>query len=399
MTSETQQALLTFSGDTSLRPKLSPRPKVSLPPEVLQVGSYGDLVLSIGSTGNAKLVKVDSYLLKSASPVFGVLLGPDFKEGQSTHDLANPLSLPDDDPQAMTNMLHLIHFQPQNIDFSVWQSLQKLVVACDKYGCAKNYAGSFISEIVLSRGKYGDTDIVFIAMMIGDHKLFLQAIEKVVRMPRKSFDSACSPMLRVHMPNESLDLFAQYRQNVWNVYQRYAHIFPRQLLQKAESNKGIGVWYLLNQVVTWYWTVLYSNKVLPEDPVADLIELSDMHEVVRTQIMAKLPEVELNFSTRLSSYTELLAYTEQTLERTLAQMNRGKAGDIKLCFVCVRSSQQQSALPCPDHDNGASATLSSVTGFGSSPAFGSSAAFGSSTTGFGQVFTGTTGNNSPGCLS
>lgn len=201
-------------------------------------------------------------------------------------------------------------------------------------------------------------------------------------------------MLHQHIPIKTLNNFANFRRQVWSAYQRYAHIFPRQLLRKAESNEGVGVWASLNLVVTWCWSVLYSRPVLPEDPFADSFELVDMHEVLRTQIMPNLHEVQLN-STLLGGHTELLAYTEQTLKSSLAHMNRGKPDDIKPCFVCVRSSQKQAAMPCSDHEKGASATLSSVTGFGSSSTFGSTPAFGPfvtgsrSPTGFGQVFTGT----------
>lgn len=97
----------------------------------------GDTILVLTS---ARL-RVCSAILCSASPVFKVMLGPKFSEGQDLRNVQNPkeISLPDDDTAAMTRLCRLIHHQhdPQAgepHEFAA-KALFDLTVLMDKYAC------------------------------------------------------------------------------------------------------------------------------------------------------------------------------------------------------------------------------------------------------------------------
>ena len=74
-----------------------------------KIAQLGDLVLEIGTSKKKPLVS--STVLTNLSKVFAVLLGPNFKEGQTQRDATNPqtISLPDDDVTAVTHMCMMLH--------------------------------------------------------------------------------------------------------------------------------------------------------------------------------------------------------------------------------------------------------------------------------------------------
>ncbi|KAF7197560.1 hypothetical protein HII31_01063 [Pseudocercospora fuligena] len=116
---------------------------------VEKIAQLGDLVLQIGTS--EKKILVSSTVLINLSKVFAVLLGPNFKEGQTQRDATNPqtISLPDDDATAMTHMCMLLHckvvpeFSNPGGNTTITQNTRdnhslrilKLAMIIDKYDC------------------------------------------------------------------------------------------------------------------------------------------------------------------------------------------------------------------------------------------------------------------------
>lgn len=76
----------------------------------------GDLTVAIGRDRARKLMKINSTIVKLASPVFRAVLGPSFKEGQATYDESDPLVLPDDDAVAIVNLFQILHWNSDKAD-------------------------------------------------------------------------------------------------------------------------------------------------------------------------------------------------------------------------------------------------------------------------------------------
>lgn len=55
-----------------------------------------------------------------------------FKEGQSTHDIDNPLELPDDDPTTTLNLFLALHGKGEKTDKTDEEWIQQLVALGDK---------------------------------------------------------------------------------------------------------------------------------------------------------------------------------------------------------------------------------------------------------------------------
>ena len=100
-----------------------------------EVAQGGDLVLKAGemSPGGYRLIKVHSFCLKLASPVFRAMLDSSFAEGTTAHTEEKPLPLPDENGLAFLELCNILHHkpsQPPNLFI-----LQSLVVIADKYQC------------------------------------------------------------------------------------------------------------------------------------------------------------------------------------------------------------------------------------------------------------------------
>ncbi|KXT18366.1 hypothetical protein AC579_965 [Pseudocercospora musae] len=72
----------------------------------------GDVIFEVGDETRRRL-RVSSKILSTVSPVFKTWLGPYFREGQLSRDASNPVTieLPEDQPQAMSDMCNLLHFR------------------------------------------------------------------------------------------------------------------------------------------------------------------------------------------------------------------------------------------------------------------------------------------------
>lgn len=115
-----------------------PRKKARLNPSkhtVHDVDPKGDIVIEAGTKKTTTLIRVSKDVLTSTSPVFKVMLGPDFAEGQRTHTVEQPLKLNDDDGPALLMLLQIVSGAiTDGSDVKPWL-LPQLVLLGDKYDC------------------------------------------------------------------------------------------------------------------------------------------------------------------------------------------------------------------------------------------------------------------------
>lgn len=151
-------------------------------PTCINIAPQGDLIVCVDSGPLQKLARISSTIVKLASPVFRTMLGPSFKEGQTTHDSSNPLMLPEDDATSMLNLFHILHYNGDKANKTETDWVQRLVIVCDKYRCTESLKAyvhfqmeqcSFISTL----------DRLIISGLMGDRERFESLSERVVRMP------------------------------------------------------------------------------------------------------------------------------------------------------------------------------------------------------------------------
>lgn len=104
-------------------------------PKVYDVDPEGDLVIEAGKLKAKNLIRVSKAVLTSASPVFDVMLGPNFAEGQTEHTAEKPLKLHDDEGEVMLTLMKLIHDQITDSAEIDYEKLPQLVIMGDKYAC------------------------------------------------------------------------------------------------------------------------------------------------------------------------------------------------------------------------------------------------------------------------
>ena len=101
----------------------------------------GDVLLVLETDEDGILtqspIRVSSKVLSLASPVFAKMLSPKFAEGQALRNATSletpPISLPDDDPEAMIWLCKALHFTKDlTADISL-SLLKNLATVCDKY--------------------------------------------------------------------------------------------------------------------------------------------------------------------------------------------------------------------------------------------------------------------------
>jgi hypothetical protein len=153
----------------------------------------GDILLILGETR----LRVSSVILSSASPVFKVMLGPNFSEGQGDRSARSPkeITLEDDDLDTMTRLCRLLHHQrdlpatPHDgipLDTCA-KGLFDLAVLADKYGATESIqmAGGYLL-FQLASLKPKDIPIsalVFLiaaAFMMEDHRHFALFTRRLV---------------------------------------------------------------------------------------------------------------------------------------------------------------------------------------------------------------------------
>ncbi|KAK5129705.1 hypothetical protein LTR08_002949 [Meristemomyces frigidus] len=124
-------------------------------PKVIQVDPGGDVILICGDTsqaaGAATSIRVSSAILNYASPVFRAMFSKRFKEGnQLAASSKIEVPLPDDDPENMQILCHVIHMQHAAASPPTSpQQILRLAEMCDKYDCTKAItasAGEWIAD-------------------------------------------------------------------------------------------------------------------------------------------------------------------------------------------------------------------------------------------------------------
>ncbi|KAK5951038.1 hypothetical protein OHC33_007791 [Knufia fluminis] len=104
--------------------------------QTTEISRTGDIVLVVGEdTKTALRLRVESYMLRRASKAFDVMFGPRFGEGQNI-TASNPkdIPLPEDDPDMMKLVCHILHFQSSVVPGTICASdTYKLAKLVDKY--------------------------------------------------------------------------------------------------------------------------------------------------------------------------------------------------------------------------------------------------------------------------
>ena len=113
----------------------SPQP---VTPTTLQLSKRGDVLLKLGAHGETRLL-VSTAHMSEASSVFAAMFDGRFLEGQSsTTDAQREVLLPDDDPESMTILCKIVHFQADDVLESVTlDALADFAILCDKYDCIR----------------------------------------------------------------------------------------------------------------------------------------------------------------------------------------------------------------------------------------------------------------------
>lgn len=97
----------------------------------------GDAILAIGPEKVGKQLRVATKVLSLASPVFAVMFGPQWVEGQGLSTISPPsIRLKDDDPDAMHYMLAVLHYRRDVNQELPLPLLKELALLCDKYDCS-----------------------------------------------------------------------------------------------------------------------------------------------------------------------------------------------------------------------------------------------------------------------
>lgn len=98
----------------------------------------GDVILDVGPLGAKQSFQVSSSVLSLGSPVFAAMLNSTFLEGAvPTDGTIRTISLQEDNPQAVTTLLNILHLQSQHVLVWSFTQLDQLAILCDKYDCAR----------------------------------------------------------------------------------------------------------------------------------------------------------------------------------------------------------------------------------------------------------------------
>ena len=110
-------------------------------PKGLFADPEGDVRFVFGDSGNENGLRVSSKVLSIASPVLKALFSPKYAEGAAlcgSQDVLEIL-LPDDDPEAMTLMCHVLHHGNHTPEKLSVELLEKTATLCDKYDVVRAF--------------------------------------------------------------------------------------------------------------------------------------------------------------------------------------------------------------------------------------------------------------------
>ncbi len=152
----------------------------------IELSKDGDLFIKAG--GSSNIIRVQSALLKAASP-FSTLLGPNFLEGNTVYSQAKPLDLPHDGADAVAELCAINHYQPSpNPKLNL---LPELIVLADKWQCVAAvrpyvsmvlapYFDKGLREQSPLPAPFKLEDVVYIAFAIEDATLLWRASRSLV---------------------------------------------------------------------------------------------------------------------------------------------------------------------------------------------------------------------------
>lgn len=104
--------------------------------DLRDISPDGDVILLVGP--ESIRLRVSSHSLRAASPVFNVMFGPHWKEGQSLcASQPTEVRLEDDDADVMQLICCVIHHKNEDIPDAIEpRTALKLAIVVDKYDCA-----------------------------------------------------------------------------------------------------------------------------------------------------------------------------------------------------------------------------------------------------------------------
>ncbi|RPB26217.1 hypothetical protein L211DRAFT_804956 [Terfezia boudieri ATCC MYA-4762] len=160
----------------------------------------GDVLLTLPSTSGIARFRVNSNILCIASPVFRAMLGAksQFREraalsARTSTSEPLELSLADDDPNALTVILRIIHLQYDWVPPSLnADQLYTIAVICDKYDMRQSlevWLVNWISPLVEpSASPVSGDNWLFIAYALGRKDLFRRLTKELILQCRSDED-------------------------------------------------------------------------------------------------------------------------------------------------------------------------------------------------------------------
>lgn len=112
---------------------------------------YGDLVLVVNKAEKQRRFRVSTKVMSLASPVWRVMLDPSgpFQEAKREN---GEVAFPEDDPNALCILLHIIHLRPRSLPNTLeGDVLMSLAILCQKYDTAELVAPWYHSKWMLNQ--------------------------------------------------------------------------------------------------------------------------------------------------------------------------------------------------------------------------------------------------------
>jgi hypothetical protein len=171
--------------DQSLLPR-------SDPPIIEELIPKGDLLLAVGPS--RRYFMITSSFLCEISPVFSVMFGPSFEEGNRLRSMQHQdsemvLELPDDDAQAFYNTIRALYGADPSAKNYETVEIQKVAIVADKYDMAPR----FTFAVAYWFAKYALTDdpeetwhLTTAAFWFKDSDAFYNFSKKLVKQLQES---------------------------------------------------------------------------------------------------------------------------------------------------------------------------------------------------------------------
>lgn len=143
----------------------------------------GDVILVVGPEGVVKQLRVATKVLNLASPVFAVMFGPQWAEGQALSSTNPPnVRLQDDDPDAMQCMLSVLHYRRVLTKKLPLPVFKKMALLCEKYDCSaalSPWAKDPLQELHWQDGH--QYEALWLSYVFGSARTFWKATRNLMR--------------------------------------------------------------------------------------------------------------------------------------------------------------------------------------------------------------------------